>query len=573
MARDPKSASRTEGTYTPQRLMIEIRPPAPGAAMAATSQTSLAKAIEKAGGKLDTGFDPVFIPTVTAQDAMAGGFDNSTRFAVDENGAGSMILVADGDEKVADAIAQLPEVIGVFADVPIEPCLICPGNPPLGNSDDVKRLLCTSDMSGKGMDGNGVLLAIVDTGINLGHLQAKGVNPAIDAGRSWVPGPGMTPFTAPVDHGTMCAFDALLAAPKATLLDIQLLRSQVGGGFAGFLSEAVRAYQHLRMVMTAPMRPGESRSLVVNNSWGMFHPTWDFPPGDPRNYSDNPNHPFNRAVAALEAAGADILFAAGNCGADCPDGRCQGVTANTIYGANGHPSVLTIGGVDTTKQRVGYSSQGPGRLSRNKPDVCGYTHFSGSGVYAADGGTSAACPVVAGVVAAIRSRKPFVAGNPSASPHAVRELIRTTAQDLSPSGFDFNTGWGVVDGCAIARRFIWKFPRFDICKIMPWMCKPPFPDLCRRYPHLCNPIPPRFPPGPGPFPPGPGPFPPGPGPRGLFAMGDEMGDGDGGDMDETDLISLMQMVYYQGMQAAGGGEGAGPKPAGGCGCGCGGKKS
>jgi hypothetical protein len=57
---------------------------------------------------------------------------------------------------------------------------------------------------------------------------------------------------------------------------------------------------------------------VVNNSWGMFNPTWDFPVGDPQNYSDNPNHPFNIIVASLEAAGADILFAAGNCGPGMP---------------------------------------------------------------------------------------------------------------------------------------------------------------------------------------------------------------------------------------------------------------
>jgi hypothetical protein len=56
---------------------------------------------------------------------------------------------------------------------------------------------------------------------------------------------------------------------------------------------------------------------------------------------------------------ARILFAAGNCRADCPDSRCQGVTSNAIYGANGHPQVLCVAGVDTTKQRVGYSTIGP----------------------------------------------------------------------------------------------------------------------------------------------------------------------------------------------------------------------
>ena len=164
------------------------------------------------------------------------------------------------------------------------------------------------------------------------------------------------------------------------------------------LSDAVRAYEHLFTIMTSPMRIGESRSMVVSNSWGLYNLDTDLPAGDPGNYSDNINHPFNRSVTALADAGADILFAAGNCGIECPDGRCSAVR-KTIVGANSHPDVLCVAGVDITRARVGYSSQGPGRLVNKKPDICGYTHFAGSGVEKKDTGTSAACPVVAGVVA------------------------------------------------------------------------------------------------------------------------------------------------------------------------------
>ncbi|MEZ5776799.1 MAG: S8 family serine peptidase [Paracoccaceae bacterium] len=554
MARKARRTTATGGDYSPKRLIIECA--AGKAAHAGLTMTAgdvssdLAKAIEKAGAKLDDSFTPVLVPTVSSQDPMEAGFDNSTRFDVSaEADACTMILVADGDEEVADALVKLSQVRAVYADLPIEPCLICPGSAPLGNTADVKRLLCTSRLHARGMHGNGVLLAIVDTGINSAHLASKGLTPATDATRSWVPSAGMTPFDAPVGHGTMCAFDVLIAAPQATLLDVQLLRSTAGGGFGGFLSDAVRAFVHLRGVMNAPRRPGETRSLVVNNSWGMFHPSWDFPPGDSRNYSDNPNHPFNRATAALEAAGADILFAAGNCGANCPDGRCQGVTANAIYGANGHPSVLTVAGVDTTKQRVGYSSQGPGRLTINKPDICGYTHFAGSGVYAADGGTSAACPVVAGVVAAARTRRPFVPGNPSAAPHAMRDLIRSTAEDLGTAGFDFDHGYGVVNGCAVADRIS---PRRPII------------DICRRYPFLCYPLPvplpfPRFPP-----------IPPDPRkpqfPQGQF--GDVSGDAEEIDVDiDEDLLAILQAAWQRGYdEAMSDRRSDDAKP--GCGCGC-----
>jgi subtilisin family serine protease len=301
----------------------------------------------------------------------------------------------------------------------------------MGTDTDVERLLCVPRLKECGMDGSGVLVAIVDTGVNVSYLNSHGKNPTFDATRSWTPVAGLVPGSLPVDHGTMCAFDACIAAPNCTLLDIALLQSGRPGRtiLEGFLSDAVLAYRHLLDIMLAPKRPGESRSMVVNNSWGMFDPSWDFPVGDPGNYSDNPNHPFNRIVGALECAGADILFAAGNCGANCPDGRCQGVTANAIYGANSHPLVLSIAGVDTSKARVGYSSIGPGRLTQQKPDLSSYTHFKGSGVYAADGGTSAATPVASGVVAALRSELPYDASLPQTSPAAIRNMLIKTAED------------------------------------------------------------------------------------------------------------------------------------------------
>jgi subtilisin family serine protease len=246
----------------------------------------------------------------------------------------------------------------------------------------------------------------------------------------------------------MCAFDVGIAAPRATLLDYAVLLSQTPGTtvMAGLLSDAVQAYGKLMQVIQA--MPKKSRALVVTNSWGMFSPAWDFPVGHPGNYSDNPAHPFNIIVASLEAAGADILFAAGNCGRDCPDGRCNFGTTRPICGANSHPKVLSIAGIDVHKKRVGYSSQGPGRLSARKPDLSAYTHFKGSGVYAADGGTSAACPVAAGVVAAIRTKYP----TSKLSPARLRTLLFKTAEDLGSAGFDEDHGWGAIDPAALIAR-------------------------------------------------------------------------------------------------------------------------
>jgi subtilisin family serine protease len=126
------------------------------------------------------------------------------------------------------------------------------------------------------------------------------------------------------------------------------------------------------------------------------------------------------------------------------------VTSRTIYGANSHPAVLSVAGVDTRKQRVGYSSTGPGRLWNEKPDLCCYTHFSGSGVYAADGGTSAAAPAAAGVIAALRSRFRYDPSRPTTSPAALRQSLIRSADAQGATGHSAELGWGILDGCRLA---------------------------------------------------------------------------------------------------------------------------
>src|SRR6185503_17630740 len=131
-----------------------------------------------------------------------------------------------------------------------------------------------------GMNGKGVYLAIVDTGVNTAHLQAKGQKPSLDAANSWTPdGVPSTPGQHPVNHGTMCAYDAAIGAPKATVLDHAVLLSNTPGEtvMSGLLSDAVLSYSKLRTVLLG--MPEKTRAMVVSNSWGMFNPRWDFPVG------------------------------------------------------------------------------------------------------------------------------------------------------------------------------------------------------------------------------------------------------------------------------------------------------
>lgn len=426
------------------RALIQLRPAADVIAAVADPDVSVTAA-DIAGELpefvLDHTFDPCAVPGVSGTEQVSTGDSVVVRGEI-----------ADADlDAVISRLSENRSVAGVFADPRIETNLTCGGDAAVGSSDDVRNLLRTGDLAAGGMDGGSVPLAIVDTGINAAHVrEVLGGEVNIDSARSWNP-PGVPGAAGqfPVDHGSMCAFDALLSAPRASLLDIPVLRSTTRGETTmdGLLSDALAAYAHLRTVLAD--QPEASRALVISNSWGAFSPEWDFPVGQPGNYSDNPSHPFNVIVGSLEAAGADILFAAGNCGRDCPDARCA-YREKPITGANSHPRVLSIGGADIHGRRVGYSSQGPGRLAERKPDICGYTHFLGSKAFGAaepDTGTSAACPVTAGLVAAIRT----VYSATALPPAQLRSVLQRTAT-ARPGGYDYDYGNGVVDAAAVLKE-------------------------------------------------------------------------------------------------------------------------
>ncbi len=447
------------------RLMLQMKS---SSTLAAASFGSLASAPfnnsfpDLQGVEFDTSFSPVPIPssplTLTANFRSSGLVPETPTYVV-------RAAVEAGSMDNLISMARLnDDIVGVFADPKIEPISICPSGP-IGTDKDVENLLNINELRLRGLDGAGVHVVIVDTGVNIGYLANRGKTPNFNLGLSWGPITGQPLGNMTVGHGTMCAYDVCIAAPACTVIDHPVLTSQRGGGSAmdGLLSDAVASYGFLLSHMTKAPEPfaGDHipRTLVVNNSWGMFHPSWDFPVGSPQNYSDNALHPFNIIVESLEAAGADILFAAGNCGTECADSRCRGNTTAGIMGANSSDSVICVGGVMIDKQRIGYSTKGPGRLSTQKPDLACFTHFAGSGVYSADGGTSAATPVAAGVVAAIRKLYP----SSILSPANLRQLFQECAE-LGPdqSSFNFEYGHGILSVSKILSQLDAMFPSVTI---------------------------------------------------------------------------------------------------------------
>jgi len=242
----------------------------------------------------------------------------------------------------------------------------------------------------------------------------------------------------------MCAADVLVAAPAAKLYDYPFLGFQNSGG-ALQMFQAALAQRRL-----------DGTPHVLNNSYGFV--------GVPRQV-DAPNHeiwnlrhPLHRKVREVVTSGATVLFAAGNCGHECPSGNCRpsGIgPSRSIHGSNSLTEVITVAAVNASHQRIGYSSEGPGMFEKGKPDLASYSHLfgnfgpgrpGGDRDQPFDSGTSAATPVAAGVVAMLLSAFPDL------TPDGVHEALVATAVNLGPPGFDHQTGHGVINAAAAYMR-------------------------------------------------------------------------------------------------------------------------
>jgi serine protease AprX len=330
--------------------------------------------------------------------------------------------------------AAAPQEVMLQPTAPTGPCPIPPcdctfGNPANGTIADVAGYLGVNQIWAAGQKGNGMVIAIVDGGIRAAG-KATEAGPKIDGViGGWPSNWGTTARWG--DHGNMTATDALGMAPEAKLHDIRISDASTIGGV---ISDALQGFQ-----WAIDRHKADGTPHILSNSWGIFQKGWD--PA----YAEDPDHPFTRKVEDALDEGILVLFAAGNCGQTCPDGRCGSSNGpgNSIWGANGHPRVMTVGAVNLDEKWVGYSSQGPAALDPNKPDFCGITHFAGyfptlSGLAPSDGGTSAATPIVAGVVALLKQAKS------SLTQQQAKNALRSTAKDIGPVGWDQHSGAGII---------------------------------------------------------------------------------------------------------------------------------
>ncbi len=285
----------------------------------------------------------------------------------------------------------------------------------------------------KGFTGQGVGVAVVDTGI----APHPDIADRIIAFKDFVNG-----RQEPYDdqgHGThvagTVAGDGTLsdghfagAAPQANLIGVKVL----SGSGRGSLSDIIKGVQWV------VQNKDRYNIKVMNLSLGGRVS---------QGYADDP---MAQAIQAASAAGIVPAVAAGNSGS-----RAQ--TINTPAHA---PKALTVGADDDRRtvsisddQVAYFSSRGPTPIDGlTKPDVIA----PGVAITAADNdssgyktlsGTSMATPMTAGVAALL------VQAHPNASPDEIKQALMETARELRRGGNADQQGQGVIDAVA-AHEFL-----------------------------------------------------------------------------------------------------------------------
>jgi len=146
------------------------------------------------------------------------------------------------------------------------------------------------------------------------------------------------------------------------------------------------------------------------------------------------------ATTAVES-GINFVVAAGNSGYS---------GFNTVGIPASAKKVITVGAVDNNKNIAPFSSRGPTKDNRTKPEVTspgvniissvptGNCELCDPSGYRSLSGTSMATPHVAGIVALLKE------ANQSLTPEQIRQILIDGAEDKGEIGADNIYGWGVV---------------------------------------------------------------------------------------------------------------------------------
>ncbi len=143
-----------------------------------------------------------------------------------------------------------------------------------------------------------------------------------------------------------------------------------------------------------------------------------------------------------------VYSAGNNGGGDC--GYGAGATWGNITGGYKQgKNVVACGNLNYLDVLENSSSRGPSEDGRIKPDICanGIDQIStdGPNTYQVGGGTSAACPGVAGIITQLHQAHRDLNSGQTADGALIKACMLNTAEDLGNSGPDYKHGWGRVN--------------------------------------------------------------------------------------------------------------------------------
>lgn len=332
--------------------------------------------------------------------------------------------------------------IGLDGGVALEPAQPARAGGPRWNLDAMR----IPELWELGYDGQGVVVACLDTGVDFRHTALSGRYRG--GNNSWFDphGEHSQPYDAD-GHGTQVAGllvggeaggTPLGAAPGARWIAAKIFDDS---GSAS-LSDIHLSFQWVLDPDSDPAT--DDAPDIVNNSWGLLGSTDECPAE------------FGDDLAALQAAGILVVFAAGN------EGPAPGSSLNPANAG----SVLAVGAVAEGLAVAPFSSRGPSACDGG---VFPAVVAPGVNVLTADltfgslfpaatttvSGTSFAAPMVAGVLALLRG------AFPAAGPATLEAVLRFSARDLGASGPDNDAGYGLVDALMAYALLLEEFPGSD----------------------------------------------------------------------------------------------------------------
>jgi bacillopeptidase F len=275
----------------------------------------------------------------------------------------------------------------------------------------------------RGLDGSGVVVAAIDTGVFADHEQLAGR--MLDGERGWYdPVEGRAEPYDTHGHGTVVLSQAVGGNPGGKVLGIA-----PGASWAVALGNLENHYSRARMTLAADWILRVARPDVLVNAWSHDEgPCVDF------------DLPF---IDAWKAAEIFVVFPAGNSGPLPGSGESPAQLTGTY--PDGRP-VLSVAALARDLTPLPESSRGPGACGSDPfpslavpgADLPACLRTSPSGYHRGEG-TSLAAGLLGGAAALL------LQANPELSPSQLEDILLSSARDLPPGGMDTATGAGIVD--------------------------------------------------------------------------------------------------------------------------------